>query len=263
MQPDKNQPIGVFDSGLGGLSILRELRELLPHENFIFLADQAYVPYGEKTPAELIDRCLKIGEFLKNQDIKLMVVACNTATCYALPALRQKYALLIVGTVPAIKPASEKTKTGVIGIISTEATSKSKTLADLITAHARDKQVINIGCPNLEDTVEAGGLDSTDTNALLEKYLEPIKQSSADCLVLGCTHYPFLKPAIVQVMEREIEIIDSGEAIAKRVKTLLANNETSASEGAVKYFTTSEPDQFNNIASKLLKEKIKAKTVQI
>lgn len=254
----ENQPIGVFDSGLGGLSILQELRQLLPFENYIFLADQAYVPYGEKTPAELIDRCLKIGKFLKEQGVKLIVVACNTATCYALEALRQKYSLPIVGTVPAVKPAAERTKTGVIGIMSTEATSKSKTLADLITTHAHDKQIINIGCAGLEHAVEAGELDSPETLTLLQKYLEPIKQSSADYLVLGCTHYPFLKPVITKVMEREIKIIDSGMAIAKRVKTLSAINETTSSEGTVSYFTTGEPEQFNSLASGLLKEKVEA-----
>jgi len=259
----KNKPIGVFDSGLGGLSILRELRRFLPHENYIFLADQAYVPYGDKTPVELIDRCLKVGEFLKNQNVKLMVVACNTATCYALEALRREFAVPIVGTVPAVKPAAERTKTNIIGIISTEATSKSKTLADLIEVYASDKKIINIGCAGLEHAVEAGELDSPRTSDLLLSYLEPIKNSLADCLVLGCTHYPFLKPAITKVMEREIEIIDSGIAIAKRVKTLLTNDSAENQVGTVEYFTTGDPNQFNDIASKLLKKNIETQIIQL
>lgn len=263
MQLHKKQPIGVFDSGVGGLSILQELRQLLPFENFVFVADQAYVPYGEKTKTQLIDRSLRIVTFLKKYHVKLIVVACNTATCYAIEALRHVHSMPIVGTVPAIKPAAEKTKTGIIGIIATPATSDSKIVKELIKNYATDKKVINISCPGLENAVEKGLLTSSETIALLEKYLQPIKISPADYLVLGCTHYPFLKSAILRYIDRDIILLDSGLAVAKQVKALLDNQNLTAHSkqvGTITYFTTGHSNQFAQVASKLLEETIRART---
>jgi len=262
-----NQPIGVFDSGVGGLSVLRELQKKMPHENFVFLADQKYVPYGEKTKKELVSLVYKITDYLiKHHDIKMMVVACNTATCGAIAELRNKYSLPIVGTVPAIKPAAEKTRTKTVGIISTPSTSKSKVLHALIKDYCRGVKMLNIGCKNLEDVVEKGKLNSPEVSRLLVKFLKKVKDSKADYLVLGCTHYPFLKNIIQKIVGPRINLIDSGNAIAKHTRSLLANNfleNNQKRSGETSYLTTGNPVEFSKVSSFLLKNAIKAKRVKI
>lgn len=262
-----NRPIGVFDSGVGGLSVLIELQSLLPHEDFVFVADQLYVPYGEKSKQELVDLTSKITDyFIKNHNIKMMVVACNTATCGAIGELRAKYHFPIVGTVPAVKPAAEKTKTGTVAIISTPSTSQSRTLKNLIDNYCRDINVLNIGCKNLENTVEEGEFDNASTDDLLFKYLEKVKNSKADCIVLGCTHYPFLKHHIRKFIGRPIELIDGGKAIARQTNNLLQNNfleNNQKNKGSTVYFTTGDSSKFSRVASKLMKKKIKTKKIKI
>lgn len=259
--------IGIFDSGVGGLSVLIELQALLPNENFVFLADQLYVPYGEKTKKELIALTSKITDyFIKDHDIKMMVVACNTATCGAISELREKYSFPIVGTVPAIKPATEKTKTKTVAVISTPSTSESETLKNLIKNYCSGIKVFNIGCKNLENAVEEGEFNSASVDALLFKYLEKVKNSDADCIVLGCTHYPFLRSHIRKFIGRPIELIDGGKAIAKQTNNLLMNNfleNDLTNKGNTLYFTTGDPLKFSKVAGKLLKSKIQAKKVKI
>ena len=257
------RPIGVFDSGVGGLSILIELQKLLPEENFVFLADQKYVPYGEKSKSELVALVYKIADyFIREHNIKMLVIACNTATCYTIKELRQKYKLPIVGTEPAIKPAARDTRTGTIAVISTPATSKSKTVARLIREFAKGKTVLNIGCPNLENTVEKGSIDDAEVRRLLSKYLSRVKNSKADQLVLGCTHYPFLKPAIAKILGPRIKLVDSGKAIAKRTQSLLKTHKILNKEKSkTQYFTTGDAKKFEKVALKLLKEKVVAKRV--
>jgi glutamate racemase len=267
MLQKNNQPIGVFDSGVGGLSVLIELKKKLPHENFVFLADQKYVPYGEKTKKELVKLVFKITDYLiKNHHIKMMVVACNTATCGAIEELRTKYQIPIVGTVPAVKLAAKKTKSGTVAVISTPSTSKSDRLKNLIRNDCRDTNVLNIGCKNLEDAVETGELNSKNVGNLLLTYLEKVKNSNADCLVLGCTHYPFLKKSIKKIVGSHIKLIDSGKAIARRTQWLLNENlikNDRKKKGNIIYFTTGDSVKFSKVASKLMKEKIQTKTVKI
>lgn len=263
----QNKPIGVFDSGVGGLSILLELQKLLPNENFVFLADQLYVPYGEKSKKQLVERCFKITDyFIKYHNIKMMVVACNTATCGAIDELREKYSLPIVGTVPAIKVARDVTKSGTVAIISTPSTSKSEALRKLIKDNCKNINVLNIGCPNLEDAVEKGELNSSEVSELLLKYLKDIKNSKTDYLVLGCTHYPFLKRTISKTLGSRIKLLDSGKAIAKHTKSLLLNygteNDPKQSSGTL-YFTTGDALKFSKVAGKLLKHKVQTKKVKI
>jgi len=261
------RPIGVFDSGVGGLSVLKELQQLLPNENFIFLADQLYVPYGEKSKRQLIDLSYRITDYFLTHDIKLMVVACNTATCYTIDSLRKKYQLPIVGTVPAIKPAAENTQSGVVAIISTPATAKSKTLKQLIKKHCRDITVFNIGCKNLEDAVENGKSKDVEISDLLKKYLKRVKYSDADHLVLGCTHYPFLKDVLEKIMNPSVKIIDSGPAIAKQAQSLLTahsiKNTDKKGRGKTSYLTTGDAVKFSIIAEQLLGNPVKAKTIKI
>lgn len=268
MPVTKNKrPIGVFDSGVGGLSVLIELQKLLPHENFVFLADQLYVPYGEKTKKELVNLGIRVTDyFVKNHNIKTMVVACNTSTCSSINEIRKLYSLPIVGTVPAIKVAAEKTKSGTVAIISTPSTSKSKTLKKLIEEYCPGKKVFNIGCKNLEDTVEHGELNSSRVNTLLRKYLTKVKNSETDYLVLGCTHYVFLKKSLENFVGNGIKLIDGNQAIAKQTSNLLKKKNLKnkqGKQGRILYFTTGDAVKFSNVASKLLKENIKAHKIKI
>ncbi len=251
------RPIGVFDSGIGGLSVLKELVSLMPKENYIFVADQLNVPYGEKTKKELQKITLAICNFFVSQNTKLIVIACNTATCYALDYLRSKINIPIVGTVPAIKPAAQKSKSGVMGVLSTPATSKSLYLKNLIKLHASNIKVVNIGCFNLENTVEKGDLNSPKVKKLLNKYIRPIKKSGADVIVLGCTHYPFLKNQIQNITG--ISTIDSGKAIAEHTKkTLQRMSASNKSGGEIHFYTTGKARFFSKVASLLLKKTISA-----
>lgn len=261
------QPIGVFDSGVGGLSVFIELKKLLPNENFVFLADQKYVPYGEKNKKELLGRSIKIADYLIGRhDIKILVVACNTATSNTIKELRARFSLPIVGTIPAVKVAEEKTRTGTIAVISTPSTSRSQALKKLIQDNCGGLDVLNISCPHLENIVEQGKFESSEVNKLLLKYLKDIKDSDADCLVLGCTHYPFLKKYISKILGPKVELIDSGKAIAKQTKTLLLKHQMKNKDkkrGETLYFTTGDPKKFSPVASKLLKSKVRAKEVKI
>lgn len=261
------RPIGVFDSGVGGLSVLRELHKILPNENFIFLADQKYVPYGEKTKGELIELVCNITDyFIKNHDVKMVVVACNTATCNAIVELRSRYSFPIVGTVPAVKLAAKKTKTGKVAVISTPSTSKSETLKKLIKEHCSDVNVLNIGCKNLENAVETGELNSPEVSNLLHKYLKEVVASNADHLVLGCTHYPFLKETIQSIVGSQVKLLDGGRAIARRSKSLIEANllvNKQGKRGETLYLTTSDHLTFGKVATLLMKNPIKAKKVRI
>lgn len=261
------RPIGVFDSGVGGLSVLIELEKILPNENFVFLADQFYVPYGEKTKAELVDLAYKITDyFIKEHDVKAMVVACNTSTCNSITEVREKYLLPIVGTVPAIKTAALRTKTKTVGIISTPSTSESNVLQGLIRDHCQGVKVINVGCKNLENVVEKGELEGPEVENLLVKYLDNIKKSNTDCLVLGCTHYPFLKKTIRKVVGRPIKLIDGNKAIARQTVNLLQKFElknNSKKGRQTIYYSTGDPEKFSKVASKLMKYKVKAKKVRL
>lgn len=262
-----DKPIGVFDSGVGGLSVLRELKRLLPNENFIFLADQLYLPYGEKSKKVLIERVCKITDYLMHRhDVKMMVVACNTATSYTIKELRKKYFFPIVGTIPAVKIAAQKTKSKTIAVISTPSTSKSQALHILIQNYCQDINVLNIGCKNLVEKVEEGELSGAKINTLLLKYLELVVNSDTDCLVLGCTHYPFLKKSIQKIINKKVALIDSGSAIAKQTKFLLSTyhiKNKQKKSGEVIYFTTLNPLKFSKVASLLLNNKIKAKEAKI
>lgn len=257
-----NRPIGLFDSGVGGLSILKEIKRLLPKENLVFLADQANVPYGQKTKKELNELTERITRFLMNHDIKLLVVACNTATCYSLDHLRSTFTIPIVGVVPAIKPAAYLSKMGKIAIMATPATAKSAYLKKLIKEFAPTLNVFRIGCEGLEESVEY--LKLKEICRLLDLYLNKVKKTGSDVIVLGCTHYPFLKQEIKKRINGNIRIIDSSRAIGDRVETILKNS-TSFAQRKVQelYYTTADPQQFSKVASTLLKYKVTAQKALI
>ena len=257
-----SQPIGIFDSGVGGISILKEIKKILPLENAIFLADQANVPYGSKSKSQLEAICGRITQFLLRYKIKLLVIACNTATCYALDHLRSKYTIPIIGVVPAIKPASDISKKSRIAVMSTPATAKSKYLKSLIEDYASGADVLKLGCAGLEDSIEE--LNYGNINTILPSYVSPIKSFGADVIVLGCTHYPLIKDIISKSFGSSVSIIDSGEAVAQRVKFVLGqNNMLSAEKRFDAFYTTGNPETFSKVASTLLKHKVTAKKAVI
>jgi len=250
-----NRPIGLFDSGVGGLSVLLEIHKRLPKESVIFLADQGHNPYGAKSAAELKDLSEKIAKFLLKKDIKILVIACNTATCYALDHLRSKFKIPIIGVVPALKPAVSLSKNAKIVIMSTPATAKSAYLKDLVVRYAKNIRVLRLGCEGLEEAIEY--LANNEINKLLDTYAAKINKFGADVIVLGCTHFPFVKDKTKTRLGPKVRIIDSGNAVAKRVETILDKEHLLASKKLPdRYFTTADSKIFSRVASILLKYKV-------
>lgn len=248
-----NRPIGLFDSGVGGLSILQEIKKALPNESFVFIADQLNVPYGAKSKRELNKLTENITKFLLKFDIKMLVVACNTASCYSIDHLRRKFKIPIVGVVPAIKPAAKLTKNGFISVMSTPATAKSSYLKNLIKEYAPRNKVLKLECEGLEDAVEV--LNYKKIEKLLDRYVAKAMEFNCDVIILGCTHYPFLKKEIAKRTGSKVKIVDSGRGVAKRVADLLDSK--SAKFGSKDlFFTTGTPKKFSEVASFLLKYKV-------
>jgi glutamate racemase len=251
-----NNPIGFFDSGVGGLTIWRATRRLLPQESTIFLADSGHVPYGEKTPDQVRDLSRRVVAFLLGQHAKLVAVACNTATVHAIGYLREQFPdVPFVGVVPVVKTLARRTKTGTIAVLSTPATSASPYLAGLIEEFAPDKRVVNVGCDGLEDLVEAGDTGSRRTTALLERHLAPVRDSGADVVGLGCTHYPFLRGRIKRLLGPRVRLYDPSRPVARRVRDMLADRDALASNEhpTHRFYTTGDTAVFASVASKLLR----------
>ena len=218
-----NNPIGLFDSGVGGISIWKEIHKLLPNENTIYLADSKNAPYGQKSKDEIIGLCEKNTEFLLNHNCKMVVVACNTATTNAIQELRQKYDIPFIGIEPALKPAATQSKTQTIGILATEGTLNSELFHKAVSQYQNIKIIEQIG-HGLVPLIESGDLNSSDIKDLLVQYLVPMVDANIDYLVLGCSHYPFLIPEIKKIVPSSIQIIDSGEAVAKQTVAILNLN---------------------------------------
>lgn len=219
-------PIGVFDSGVGGLSVLHEIRARLPHESLIYLADCGHVPYGEKTPEYIRARCRAIAEFLLRRGAKALVLACNTATAAAAADLRELYPQLpIVAMEPAVKPAAEATRSGVVGVLATTGTLKSARFAALLDRFASDVRVITQPCPGLVERIELGDLSGPQTRELLQGYVAPLLAEGCDTLILGCTHYPFLRPLLRELVPADVSLIDTGAAVARQLERLLCSRE--------------------------------------
>ncbi|MDH4553799.1 glutamate racemase [Pseudomonas sp. BN417] len=215
-------PVGVFDSGVGGVSVLREIRALLPNESLLYVADSGHVPYGEKSADFIRERSHHIAEFLLGQGAKALVLACNTATVAAVADLRERYPQLpIVGMEPAVKPAAAATRSGVVGVLATTGTLKSAKFAALLDRFAGDVRVITQPCPGLVERIEAGDLMGPDTRQLLAGYVEPLLAEGCDTLILGCTHYPFLRPLLHQLVPDSVSLIDTGAAVARQLQRLL------------------------------------------
>ena len=221
------QPIGLFDSGIGGTSIWKEVVKLLPYENTIYLADSKNAPYGEKSADEIVALSIKNTEFLISKGCKLIIVACNTATTNSIDYLRTNYSIPFIGIEPAIKPAALFSKTGAIGILATKGTLTSKLFEKTANEYTKTITTIKQDGEGLVPLIEAGKLNSVEVKKLLEKYLKPMLQFDIDHLVLGCTHYPYLIPQIKKIVGESVKIIDSGEAVAKQTKAILEKHELS------------------------------------
>lgn len=252
-------PIGVFDSGAGGLTILSALREELPHEHYIYIGDTAHCPYGVRSDAEIIALTTNACRFLIAQGVKLIVIACNTASQAALSALRATFALPFVGVVPAVKPAAQATKRGRIGVAATNQAVKAAYLRHLIDNFANGIQVYAVGCPELVTLVERGELDGPEVEETLRHALFPLLSQDVDVIVLGCTHFPAMRPAIERVAGSHVQIIDSGKAIARRTQAVLEAEQTlrfvgpdRTQNGNVQVWCSGNPAAFSEVASKIL-----------
>ena len=258
-----NNPIGIFDSGVGGLSVLLEIQKLLPKETSIFVADQAYVPYGGKTKEQLIDRVSKILAFFKQKNVKAVVAACNTATVYTIEEMRKRFSLPIIGTVPVIKTIANITKTGKTAVFSTPATAKSPYLENLINKFANGVDVETIGGSGLEELVEEGKIDPDQTYQILKKHLIPLVEHGVDAIALGCTHYPFLRREIEEIVGPNVAVVDSGGAVARRLKYVLGHEKLLSSlKESDLYYTTGDEGRFKRVAGKLMEKKIEAKYIE-
>ncbi|WNW00785.1 glutamate racemase [Tenacibaculum sp. HL-MS23] len=221
MKKDNQKPIGIFDSGIGGTSIWKEINALLPKESTIYLSDSKNAPYGQKTKEEILDLSIKNTELLINKGCKLVVVACNTATTNAIDYLRNNYNLPIIGIEPAIKPASIQTKRGIIGILATKGTLNSRLFEQTSATIDNSITIIEQIGTGLVELIENGKIHSTEMTNLLKKHLKPMLYSKCDYIVLGCTHYPYLIPQIKEIVGNTVRIIDSGEAVARQTKNIL------------------------------------------
>jgi glutamate racemase len=240
----KDAPIGVFDSGVGGLSVLREIRALLPNESLLYIADSGHVPYGEKSPEFIRERCRVLAECLLAQGAKALVLACNTATVAGVAELRELYPQLpVVGMEPAVKPAAAATRSGVVGVLATTGTLKSAKFAALLDRFASDVRVITQPCPGLVERIEAGELESTATRELLQGFVTSLLAEGCDTLILGCTHYPFIKPLLRTLVPDSISLIDTGAAVARQVQRLLAASDLLATGPAhpAQFWSSAEP----------------------
>ncbi|APG65458.1 glutamate racemase [Tenacibaculum todarodis] len=215
------QPIGIFDSGIGGTSIWKEINHLLPNEETIYLSDSKNAPYGQKSKDRIIELSIKNTEFLLNKNCKTIVVACNTATTNAIKYLRENYDVPFIGIEPAIKPASLKTKTNCIGILATKGTLNSELFEKTSSNIDATIKIIEQVGEGLVELIEGGNINSAEMTTLLNSYLQPMIQQEMDCLVLGCTHYPYLTSQIRNIVGDNVNIIDSGEAVAKQTKAVL------------------------------------------
>lgn len=219
-----NAPIGVFDSGVGGLSVLRAIRAELPLEDLLYVADSGYAPYGDRDADFIADRATTITELLLDAGVKAIVVACNTATVVAIEKLRAWCPVPVVAMEPAIKPAAQTTQSGVVGVLATSRTLASPSVARLCAAYGKDIEILLQPCPGLVEQVEKAQLHSEATRELLVRYLSPLLRAGADTIVLGCTHYPFLAPLIREIVGPDVAIIDPATAVAKELARRLNGN---------------------------------------
>lgn len=228
--------IGVFDSGVGGLSVLREIRHLMPSADLLYVADSGHAPYGERSAAFIAARVEAIAKFFHQADVTAIVVACNTASAVAAHALRARFDMPVVAIEPAIKPAAQRTRSGVIGVLATPRTLQSPSIARLVDAHGRGVRVLMQACPGWVEQVERGELAGERTEALVARQIDPLLAQGADTLVLGCTHYPFLRDVIARLAGPNVELIDPAPAVARELARRLASAPTEVGRAGTERF---------------------------
>jgi glutamate racemase len=261
------QPIGIFDSGIGGLTVLRAIHQLMPDEPLLYLADQEHVPYGPRQLSEVRAFSEAITRFLLEQGARLVVVACNTASAAALKHLRGVFPHVpFVGMEPAVKPAAERTQSGVVGVLATPATFQGQLYASVVERFGRGVRFLQATCPGLVGQIEAGELDTPETRRILEEALTPMLEQGIDTVVLGCTHYPLVIPLIQQISGPKVRVIDPAPAVARQVQRLLVASdllelETSTQEVAfphplqlMQLYTTGKPEMLRRLLPSLLGE---------
>ena len=252
--------IGVFDSGVGGLSVLRAIRQFIPGADLLYLADQAHVPYGTRSKSQIQAFSIAITDFLLSQGAGLIVVACNTASAAALHDLRSKFPdVPFVGMEPAVKPAAEMTHTGTVGVLATPTTFEGGMYASLVERFARDVRLLHSTCPGLVEQIEDGDLDTQRTREILEDALEPILSAGADTIVMGCTHYPFVIPSIEAISGPGVRVIDPAPAVARQTQRLILEYELenpATSQGQVQLMTSGSPAKLVELHPYLLGEKV-------
>lgn len=255
---DAENVIGVFDSGVGGLSVLRAIRALLPAQPVIYLADQAHVPYGVRPIEEVRAFSHEITHYLLYRGAKLVTVACNTASVAALKMLREHFPdTPFVGMEPAVKPAAEQTHSGVVGVLATDATFHTEMYASVVERFAGGVTVLQDPCPGLVSQIEQGDLEGERTREILEKALSPMLAAGADTIVMGCTHYPFVIPLIQKITGPDVRVIDPAPAIARQVQRLLSANGLlcpGPGRGEVEFLTSGNPETFHRLIVQLLHE---------
>jgi glutamate racemase len=263
LYPNPQAPIGIFDSGVGGLSVLKAIRQQLPNEKIIFIADQDHVPYGPRPLEEVRAYSEAITRFLLREGAKLIVVACNTASAAALIWLRQTFPEIpFVGMEPALKPAAETTQSGVVGVLATPATFQGALYASVVERFAQGVNVMQDTCPGLVAQIEAGRLVGTESRAILEAALQPMLAKSIDTVVLGCTHYPFVIPLIEEIVGPGVRVIDPAPAVARQTGRVLERRGISNHELEIGldtkpkliYYTTGQPERLSQLLPILLSE---------
>lgn len=249
-------PIGIFDSGIGGLTVARQIHRVLPGEDLIYLGDTARVPYGTKSPSTVVRFACEDTNFLLQQNVKAVVVACNTCSAWALPMLEKKFEVPVFGVIlPGVRAALQKTHTRRIGIIGTSATIRSKAYSNGILARCESAEVFARACPLLVPLVEEGWTNHPLTRSILREYLAPILRHRIDTLILGCTHYPLLKRSIRAVVGKKISLVDSAESCARYVKERLEHLKLlnhKKGTGIIQPFVTDEADRFAELAERFL-----------
>ncbi|MBO3117146.1 glutamate racemase [Winogradskyella sp. DF17] len=246
-------PIGIFDSGIGGTSILKEINALLPNENCVYLSDSKNAPYGNKSKSEILRLSIKNTEVLLSKQAKIIVVACNTATTNSIAYLRKSYKIPFIGIEPAIKPAALNTKSKTIGVLATKGTLSSSLFHNTSALFAKGIKVIEQVGNGIVPLIESGKLNSSEMTDLLKLYLEPMIEEHIDYLVLGCTHYPYLIPQLQELLPKEVKIIDSGRAVAKQTRTVLQQLlllNLSGSQPSVEMFTNGNIEVLKTFSDK-------------
>lgn len=259
--------IGIFDSGIGGLWILKHLREALPLYNYVFVGDQGHVPYGNKSNSEIREFSEKITEFLIKKGSKIIVIACNTASAAALKYLREKFPeVVFVGMEPAVKPASEMTHTKKIGILATPGTFGGELFSSSVDKYANGIEIFKNTCDGLVSEIEKGDWKSREIKKILEKAIYPMLEEETDVIVLGCTHYPLVIPTIEEIVKYKAKIIDPTPSIVSRVKKIVSNENSSITKnetGHLEIYTSGDPNKMERIVNSFWDEKIKTKKIDL